>query len=279
MFHLGCQSRFCLCVGTQYQVENHLVYVGNDWETIQSLDARVKAPALLIELGGRVHNKTGICITGWIIFYLYAWNLDRWKSEFDTIGQMWIQCGIDDSYCVFIFFGKIIGHPTLTLLMRKLPLKKVKLWARDTFWVSGRIYAHFQASEHPAQWCSHHITPRDKAILEKKNTLSSSLLILQFKTESSVDADFSIFFSSASPFLGRLLTKISVFLLFVPSWRHGRAYDGPRMEINEQMSPCPSPLLAQLKKKQKNRNKDISCVCITASPADRDEKLCILSYS
>lgn len=67
-------------------MENHLVYVGNDWETVQSLDARVKAPALLMELGGRVHNKTGICITGWIIFYLYAWNLDRWKSEFDTIG-------------------------------------------------------------------------------------------------------------------------------------------------------------------------------------------------
>ena len=113
--------------------------------------------------------------------------------------------------------------------------------------------------------------------MEKKYTLSSSLLIFQFKTESSVDADFSISPSSASAFLGRFFTKISVFFSpCVPSWRHSRAYDGPRMELNEQMSHCSSPLLAQLKKKQKKRNKDISCVSILASPADRDEKLCIV---
>ena len=110
-----------------------------------------------------------------------------------------------------------------------------------------------------------------------RNTLSSSLLIFQFKTESSVDVDFSIFPSSASAFLGRFFTKISVFFSpCVPSWRHSRAYDRPSTELNEQTSHCSSPLLVQMKKKQKKRNKYISCVSILASPADRDEKLCIV---
>lgn len=48
---------------------------------------------------------------------------------------------------------------------------------------------------------------------------------------------------------------------------------GPRTELMEQMSHSPSPLPAQLKKKQKKRNKGISCVFIMTSLADRDEKL------
>lgn len=136
----------------------------------------------------------------------------------------------------------------VSLLMRKLKLKKEEFWAGDTLWVSGTSGAcDKQPSVAPTP-----ASPGTRHYAKKKyrNTFSFSHQILDFNKESQVDAGFSIFLSSASPFLGEFFTKSYSCHLFLARGR-AEAYTGAQNRA-QGANILPSPSLPA-KEKQKKR--------------------------